>query len=154
MIHTECTGCPAEGNAICANWRTAPDDDAGHSSYCARCGHIAQCHDRVTEKQLQYLVDKINELTDSPLHPWVWRPEPDRKVWRPEPDGNFQAQIGNYHLSATVVGHRYGGVCLHRMMNESGGVTTPLVAGYVPKRELYNAMRAFIAGLEYRKVQS
>jgi hypothetical protein len=51
--------------------------------------------------------------------------------------------VGNYHLS-----HAYGGVCLHRMDNESGGVTIPLDYGYMSRRELYNAMRAFIEGFE------
>lgn len=83
---------------------------------------------RITDKQLESLVDRINELTDSPMQPWI--------------DG--KAQIGNYHLS-----YAYGGVCLHRMFNTGGGVTTPLVHGHVPKRELYNAMWAFIEGLEF-----
>ena len=33
---------------------------------------------------------------------------------------------------------------------QCGGISTPLVLGYVPKRELFNAMRAFLSGLELR----
>jgi len=81
---------------------------------------------RVTEKQLQAIVDRINRITGSPLEPYA----------------NGKAQIGNYHLS-----HAYGGVCLHRMHNDGGGVSSPLSVGHVTKRELANLMHAYICGL-------
>jgi hypothetical protein len=81
---------------------------------------------RVTEKQLQAVVDRLNRITGSPMEPYL--------------DG--KAQIGNYHLS-----HAYGGVCLHRMFNDGGGVSSPLSIGHVPKRELLNLMHAYICGL-------
>ena len=87
--------------------------------------------DRITMKQLEYLVDQINKATNSPLEPWTR-----------QPDGTIKANIGNYHLSGA-----YGGYCLHRMHNDAGGVTTPLVYGHVPKRELYGKMRAFLDGI-------
>jgi len=81
---------------------------------------------RVTDKQLQAIVDRLNRITGSPMEPYI--------------DG--KAQPGNYHLS-----HAYGGVCLHRMFNEGGGVTSPLSMGHVPKRELLNLLHAYICGL-------
>ena len=81
---------------------------------------------RVTEKQLPAVVDRLNRITKSPMQPYV--------------DG--KAQPGNYHIS-----HAYGGVCLHRMGNENGGVSSPLSIGHVPKRELLNLMYAYISGL-------
>jgi len=81
---------------------------------------------RVTEKQLQAVCDRLNRITNSPMQPYV--------------DG--KAQPGNYHLS-----HAYGGVCLHRMSNEGGGVNSPLSIGHVPKRELLNLMHAYISGI-------
>ncbi len=81
---------------------------------------------RITEKQLQCVVDRLNRITKSPEKPYI--------------DG--KAQIGNYHLS-----HAYGGVCLHRMVNESGGVSSPLSTGHITKRELLNLMHAYISGL-------
>lgn len=81
---------------------------------------------RITEANLQAVVDRINRITGSPMVPYV---------------GN-KAQIGNYHLS-----HAYGGVCLHRMATDGGGVSSPLSIGHVPRRELYHAMFSFIAGL-------
>lgn len=90
---------------------------------------------RVTDRQLQALVDQINERTGSPARPW-----------RSLGDGKgCAANVGNYHIDAG-----YGGVCLHRMANEAGGVTTPLTYGHVPKRELYGLLRAFLTGLEAR----
>lgn len=91
---------------------------------------------RITEKDLQRLCDRINEATGSPMKPWD----------RAEGEDRMRAQIGNYHLS-----HAYGGVCLHRMHNEGGGVSTPLSGGHEPKRDLYNRMTAFLAGLEAAK---
>ena len=87
--------------------------------------------DRISVKQLERLVDEINRVTGSPAEPWT-----------KQPDGHFKANIGNYHLSGA-----YGGYCLHRMYNDGGGVTTPLVSGHVPKRDLYWKMHAFLSGL-------
>jgi hypothetical protein len=82
---------------------------------------------RVTEKQLQAIVDRLNRITNSPMEPYIER----------------EAQIGNYHLS-----HAYGGVCLHRMFNEGGGVSSPLSTGHISKRELMGLLYAFINGIE------
>jgi hypothetical protein len=89
--------------------------------------------DRITDKHLDALCERLNKLTDSPAAPYVI----DRVT------GRNRACIGNHHIS-----HAYGGVCLHRMSNESGGVTCPLIHGHVKKRELYDAMYNYISGLE------
>lgn len=89
--------------------------------------------DRITDKNLQAMCDRINRLMGTPMKPYI--------------DG--KAQIGNYHLS-----HAYGGVTLHRMHNESGGVSGPFMTGCVPKRELYNQMYAFIAGINAGRDES
>jgi hypothetical protein len=81
---------------------------------------------RITDKDLAAVCARINAATGSPATPYA--------------DG--KAQIGNFHISFA-----YGGVCLHRMCNVSGGVSTPLMGGHVPKRELFNAMHAYLAGL-------
>ena len=84
--------------------------------------------DRITEKQLDALCLRLNRLTHSPETPYT--------------DG--KANIGNFHIS-----HAYGGVCLHRMYNAGGGITTPLNACHAPKRELYAALHAFLDGIEF-----
>lgn len=81
---------------------------------------------RITEAHIQAIVDRINRITNSPAEPYI----------------NSKAQLGNYHIS-----HAYGGVCLHRMSNTDGGVSSPLSTGHIPKRELANLMQAFISGL-------
>lgn len=88
---------------------------------------------RVTDKDLQAIVDRLNRMTNSPMQPYV----------KDETTGHHVAQIGNYHLS-----HAYGGVCVHRMTNTGGGVTTPVVHGHVPKRELQGRLFAYIEGLQ------
>jgi len=82
---------------------------------------------RITDKDLDNLCKYLNELTKNPVEQYK--------------DG--KACIGNYHIS-----HAYGGVCLHRMVNENGGIRTILSSGHVPKRALWNEMHAFIKGLE------
>jgi hypothetical protein len=85
---------------------------------------------RITEAHLQAKIDRLNRVTGSPAEPYT--------------DG--KANIGNYHLS-----HAYGGVCLHRMHNSGGGVSSPLSTGHVSKRELAGLLSAFIAGIESTK---
>ena len=91
--------------------------------------------ERVTEKMLQYKIDYLNEITGNPLKPW-----------EKDSDGKMRANIGNYHRSGA-----YGGVALHQMMNDGGGVNDPFRSGHMPKRELYNRICAMIAGIEYNK---
>lgn len=81
---------------------------------------------RITNKDLESVVKRINQLTNSPEKAIV-----DSK-W----------QVGAYCLSFA-----YGGVGLHRISNEYGGVTTPIGCGHVSKRELFNLMQAYISGL-------
>ena len=86
---------------------------------------------RITERDLQATVARINHITNSPTEPYT----------RDE-DGQFKANIGNYHLS-----HAYGGVCLHRMVSDGGGIQTPIIGGHTTKRELFNLMQAYISGI-------
>lgn len=87
---------------------------------------------RITDKQLESVVSRINRATKSPMEPWVQTK-----------DGKLVAQIGNYHLD-----HAYGGVSLHRMSSTGGGVSDVLSCGHVTKGKLYALMHAFIRGLE------
>jgi len=90
---------------------------------------------RITDGDLRAVCSRLNLLTSSPLEPYST-----------DAAGKLVANIGCFHLS-----HAYGGVSLHRMHNEAGGVTTPLGGGHMPKRELYERMQAFAKGLEFRK---
>jgi hypothetical protein len=83
---------------------------------------------------LENLVAELNNITGSPAQPYVVNTE----------TGRYEAQIDNYHLSQA-----YGGVCLHRICNEHGGVYTPLMSSHVPKKELYEALGNYITGIEY-----
>jgi len=86
---------------------------------------------RVTEKQLESVVHRINIITNSPQTTYT------RSI-----TGNYKANIGNYHLD-----HAYGGVALHRMHSDGGGVED-IFGGHYSKRELLNRMFAFIKGIE------
>jgi hypothetical protein len=88
--------------------------------------------DRITDKHLDALCARLNKLTNSPT-----------QAYAPDADGRYRACVGNHRIS-----HAYDGVCLHRMANEGGGVSCPLMQGYVTKRELYDAMYYYIRGFE------
>lgn len=102
---------------------------------------------RITDRDLQAVVDRINRITGSPATPYTRELDPPlsgpalaKGETRPY---SRRANIGNYHLSGA-----YGGVALHRMENSGGGVSDVLRVGHVPKRELYGLMQAFIAWLD------
>lgn len=64
---------------------------------------------RITQKDLEAVVKRINLITKSPLAPYS-----------KDKNGVRKANIGNYHLS-----YAYGGVSLQRMDSDGGGVTLP-----------------------------
>ena len=85
---------------------------------------------RITIKHLDAKADTINRMTNSPV-------ESSQRV-----DGRYCANVGNYHISRA-----YGGYCLHRMVNESGGVSDVFSCGHIPARELAALMSAYMTGL-------
>lgn len=85
---------------------------------------------RITRAHLEAKAATINSMTKSPAEPY-------RKT-----DDKLTANIGNYHISGA-----YGGYCLHRMSNESGGVFDVFNCGHIPARELAALMSAYTAGL-------
>jgi len=89
--------------------------------------------DRITEKQLEALAKRINEVTGNPT-----------EYFTPTEAGPpYHSNIGNYHID-----HAYGRVALEQTMNESGGVRRILGSG--TKRELWNEMHAFLSGLSLK----
>lgn len=99
--------------------------------------------ERITQKDLEYLVERINEVTGSPTTSYTKTKNAvlaseQQKYQRAE----IKANIGNYHLD-----YAYGGVQLVRMVNEHGGITSISRSCHTPKRELYNWMQAFVAGI-------
>jgi hypothetical protein len=89
---------------------------------------------RITDKDLKILCDRLNTMTNNPLTPWT------------KNDSGFVANIGNYHIDGA-----YGGVQLVQMCSDGGGVRQPLGGGFLTKRELYDRMRAFMTGIERGK---
>ena len=87
--------------------------------------------ERITQAMLERKVAYLNELTGNPKEPYT----------RNE-SGQFKANRGNYHLSGA-----YGGWQLNQMCNEGGGCKDIFYVGYVPKRELFNLIAAYINGI-------
>ena len=88
--------------------------------------------DRIRQSDLEYLAGLINQATNSPME----------TLTRDE-TGKLTANVGNYYISGA-----YGGVSLHRNVNLRGACTDVFNCGHVPKRDLYNRMRAYLAGIE------
>ncbi len=89
--------------------------------------------DRITNRDLDSLVDRINKATGSPMTPYGPRGNPTE---------HLTANIGNYHIDSA-----YGGVKLVRMGNNGGGTSDISTNGYGTKRELHSWMIAFLAGM-------
>jgi hypothetical protein len=92
---------------------------------------------RITQKDLDAVVSRINRVTQSPdtYSTEIYSTE-DTAV-------KHKINIGHYHIS-----YAYGGVSLVRTCNEGGGVRTVSFGGHTTKRALYMQMQAYLAGLE------
>jgi len=90
-----------------------------------------------SKKTLEALCELINTATGSPLTPYT------------RTESGLTANIGNFHLSGA-----YGGVCVHRMHNDGGGITEPIWSGHISKAKAETKMRAYLAGLEMPKKET
>ena len=86
---------------------------------------------RITQKDLEYLVERINKITGSPATPYTTTKETK----------DIKANAHNYHLD-----YACGGVKLVQMVNHGGGIREISRGGFGTKRELYHWMNAFLAG--------
>jgi hypothetical protein len=89
---------------------------------------------RITERNLEIMCDLINARTGHTTAPY----QAERDV-----NGNLRGNPGTYVLAGA-----YGGWRLERMAKDGGtGTYDALGSGYVPKRELYSLMAAYLDGL-------
>ena len=84
---------------------------------------------RVTEKHLNAKIETLNKLLGRPVAPWT----------RKASGQGMTANIGNFHLSGA-----YGGVSLHEMTTDGGGIRDVFRCGHVPKRELAGLIDAYM----------
>lgn len=87
---------------------------------------------RITRSNLEAIANRLNIMTGNRIEPYT-----------KSEAGQFIANIGNYHLSGA-----YGGVALHRMITDGGGVSDVFGCGHVTKRDLYNRLHAYLNGIE------
>lgn len=86
---------------------------------------------RITDKQLKAVVDRINRITGS--------------------HENYCSEDGSTTIGHYCLDGAYGGVSLHRICSAGGGVTDVLSCGHVTKRQLYELMHAWIRGYNAAK---
>ena len=90
---------------------------------------------RITAKDLERLVDQLNEITGNPT-----------ATYTKDASGEFHANIGNYHIDGA-----YGGVKLVQLSNESGGIIEISKNGFGTKRQLYDFLNAYISGFSIQQ---
>ena len=90
-----------------------------------------------TTKDLEKLVERLNNLTGNPATPYT-----------KDENEKFKANIGNYHLDGA-----YGGYALHQMCSVGGGVNE-IFGGHMPKRELFGKIQAMLIGIETTKKEA
>lgn len=88
--------------------------------------------ERITEKQLQAVIDRLNRTTNSPIASYT------------KTEQGLKANVGNYHLD-----YAYGRVAVARMHNAGGGIESILPGG--TKRECYEQLHAYLKGIESTK---
>ena len=87
---------------------------------------------RISQKDLENVVSRINRVMGTPAQPYV----------------NGEPQAHCYHLS-----HEYRGYALHQMCSTGSGVRD-VFGGHLPKRDLYDRMQAFLAGVDAARTKS
>lgn len=87
---------------------------------------------RITKRDLDGAVDRLNVLAGYPE---------GTPLWTRDADGKNRATIGMYLLSGA-----YGGWKLEQIVSDGGGVRS-ITHGYLPKREVYNMIHAYREGM-------
>ena len=85
---------------------------------------------RITQRDLEQLVERVNELTESPLEAY-------HKL-----NGQFIQNEGHYLLD-----YAYGGVKLTRLARHG---SRDISSGYGTKKELYNFLNGMLTALDGR----
>jgi len=94
---------------------------------------------RITKKQLEALIARINDALNVPQEPYAH--DADGKLVLTA-NGRLIANAGTIYLSGAYGGYRLEQMC------KGGGSRDPLYSGYVSKRELYNVANAYLMGIE------
>ena len=87
---------------------------------------------RISSKDLEAKVEYLNEITGNPGAYF-------NKVTK-------KANLGHYCIDGA-----YGGVSLHQVVTDGGGVRDIFNCGHVSKRELFSRISAYILGIEAGK---
>jgi hypothetical protein len=85
---------------------------------------------RITERDLNILLRRLNELTGSPTE-------------------YFDKESGSINIGHFTLSGAYGGWSLQRVVSDGGGVDDIFQVGHVPKRQLYELIHAYIKGIEF-----
>jgi len=93
---------------------------------------------RISREKLEGLCDHLNKLAG----------HEGKELWTKDEQGNNRATVGMYYISGA-----YGGVELDRIIRPGGATQCPLGLGHRPKRELWEQMRAYIAGIEEERAR-
>jgi hypothetical protein len=88
---------------------------------------------RKTLKEIEDLVFRINQTAGTPLAPYA----------KDQETGQIKSQKGNFHLDFA-----YGGVALHEMLGDVGGVND-VFHGHYTKNAMHLLLWGFLQGMFY-----
>ena len=83
---------------------------------------------RITVSGVKKLTAGLNKIAGQPLDEWTVKGSQNK------------ANIGHYRL-----GFAYGAVRLEQIVDEDGSIRDVLGVGYLPRRELYQKIQAYIS---------
>ncbi len=89
---------------------------------------------RVTRADVDRLCERINQATNSPTE------------YGTTQRGKLTHNIGHFHCASG-----YGGLMFERTTSPLGGTVNIFGSGYIPTKDMYNRLQAFIKGLETGK---
>lgn len=88
--------------------------------------------ERVTQRDLEAVCARVNRTFGE-----------SEAAYRRDDGGQWTAVVGSFTLDGA-----YGGWALYRITSEGGGCFDVLGIGHVPRRELRDAIFAFLRGVE------
>ena len=79
---------------------------------------------RITQRDLEARVEHLNNIT------------------------GFKGKVRYNTVGGYILSYAYGGVELQRVVSDCGGIEDVLSSGHTTKKDLYNRINAYIAGME------
>jgi hypothetical protein len=85
---------------------------------------------RITDVDIARILHRINTALEAPVKPWI---TDENNILRSQP-------------GCHILDNAYGGYSLRKLLSPDGAETA-ITSGYIPKRQVYAQMQAYLAGI-------